>query len=44
MVLASKDSEMGAILSGFDWGSATGGPWVAEDGICGKDHGGFIEC
>jgi hypothetical protein len=44
MVWAAKESPEGMRLAKFDWGSATGGPWVAEEGICGKGDGGFVKC
>lgn len=44
MIDASKKSEMGILLSGFDWGKATGGPWAAEEGICTIKAGNYIKC
>jgi hypothetical protein len=44
MIWAAAESEEGKMMKGMDWGSATGGPWAVEEGICGKGDGGFIEC
>jgi len=44
MVWAAKESPEGKRMAGFNWGSATGGPWVAEDTICTKRDGGFTPC
>ena len=44
MVWAAKESPEGMKLATFNWGEATGVPWVVEDGICGKGDGGYVKC
>ncbi|CCX33375.1 hypothetical protein FPQ18DRAFT_287940 [Pyronema domesticum] len=44
MIWAAKESPEGKRMATFDWGSATGGPWVVEDDICSKKDGGYIAC
>ncbi|KAF8250908.1 hypothetical protein K440DRAFT_616554 [Wilcoxina mikolae CBS 423.85] len=44
MIWAARESPEGQKMASLDWGSATGGPWVAEDTICAKGDGGFHPC
>jgi len=44
LVWAAKESPEAARLRAFNWGAATGVPWVVEDGICDKQDGGFVKC
>ncbi|KAI5782682.1 hypothetical protein EDC01DRAFT_664510, partial [Geopyxis carbonaria] len=44
MVWAANGSEEGERMKAFNWGSATGGPWVVEESVCTVEKGGYTAC